>query len=103
MEKIKITKEMKKELSRLKKWFLGRTIEGRDIIDYDWGFTAVGFLKEPSDHINKKVNKIFILDVGLTDNGKKIKKHISCDMKVNEAGELMESIKYVLGNQYDFG
>ena len=89
---------MKEEISRLKKWFIGRTIEGRDIIDYDWGFSAVGFLKEPSDHIHKRVNKIFILDVGVNDSGTKIVNHISCDMKVEEAGELMESIKYVLVN-----
>ena len=95
--KIKITKQMRKEIEEIKQWFYEITIEGSDIIDYEWGFSAVGILKKPSDHIHKKVNEIFILDVGLNMKGTKIVKNISADLKVSEAKNLMKSIQYVLG------
>jgi len=92
---------MKKDTKELKQWFLDRTIRGRDIIDYEIGFSGVGILKVPSDHFYKGINKIFILDAGLNWNGTKIRKNISADTTPEEARELMNSIKYVLGQHYE--
>ena len=99
--KIKLTKKMKKDTDEFKRWFLDRTIRGRDIIDYEIGFSGVDILKVPSDHLHKGINKIFILDVGLNWNGTKIRKNIPADTTPKEARGLMNSIKYVLGQHYE--
>jgi len=91
-----LSKNNKEKIKELKKWFVDRTIKGRDIITYNNGFTGIGILKKPQDHITKKINKVFILDVGLNYNGTSIRKNISAEMTISEVKKLSDGIKYVL-------
>lgn len=96
MKKLKVTKLMKRQIAKYKKYFLSRTYVSH-MISYLNGFSAVGIFKMPQKHLtNKRVNILWVYIIGFNDSGNKIIENTNIEMDLEEGEGLMKCLINVI-------
>jgi len=90
-----ITPTMKDRIENCMEFFYEKTLDGH-IIKYLNGFTGVGILEEPDDHITKAANTIWIYGCGFSKNGKRIVENTNILLTEDEAKDLKKCISIAL-------
>lgn len=92
MSEIEINAEMKEKIKEYKQYFYDRTFSGH-IINYLNGFKGVGILITPEDHLTKKINTIWYLEISFNKLGTDIEEIANIEMDLEEAEDLIKTLK----------
>jgi len=87
-----ITKRMKENLNK-RVWYFYSRIKDGNIITYANSFVGIGILKKPQDHVRKKVNTMWLYEVGFNKKGNRIRELINVEMGLDEAEDFLWCLK----------
>jgi hypothetical protein len=90
-----ITERMKDSLNK-RLWYFNGQIKGGNIITYANSFVGIGILKRPQDHVRKKVNTLWLYEVGFNMKGDRIRELINVEMGLGEAEDFLWALKRVI-------
>ena len=101
MDKIKVTKKMKKKIDLNLQYFYSQTMDGY-IIHYLNGFIGVGILEEPENHLHCNMNTIWIYGCGHTDDGKDIEENHNVYLTEDEGRDLLKCLMIALPRHHKY-
>jgi hypothetical protein len=87
-----ITRRMKEGLNK-RLWYFYSRIKGGNIITYANSFLGVGILKRPQDHVRKKINTVWLYEVGFNTKGNRLRELINVEMGLGEAEDFLYCLK----------
>jgi len=87
-----ITKRMKENLNKYLGYFYSGIKDGNVVI-YANSFVGIGILKKPQDHVRKKVNTMWLYEVGFNMKGNRITELINVEMGLGEAEDFLWALK----------